>query len=226
MGEWKAQVSVRIRQALRIEIEEFAAKERRTMSNVSESLLEWGIAHLKTVGTIDLLMRTLPGADQSQDDSVIARRATAKEEVVLSQRFQISLRIGLALRSELEDMAKRESKTLGSVATLLLEWGYKQLKAAGTTDRLRQCGIPFGDKEAQPIRATGESINSEPKMPMSPGVREDVWKGMKEMALNEDKRLRQLAELVLEWGALQLRAAGSTDFLLKHQIRAVSRQIR
>jgi hypothetical protein len=41
MGEWKAQVSVRIRQTLRIEIEEFAAKERRTMSNISELLLEW-----------------------------------------------------------------------------------------------------------------------------------------------------------------------------------------
>jgi len=44
MGECKAQVSVRIRQALRAEIEEFAVRERRTMSNVSESLLEWGIA--------------------------------------------------------------------------------------------------------------------------------------------------------------------------------------
>jgi hypothetical protein len=44
MGEWKAQVGVRIRRALRVEIEEFAAKERRTMSNVSESFLEWSIA--------------------------------------------------------------------------------------------------------------------------------------------------------------------------------------
>ena len=39
--EWKAQVSVRIRQTLWAEIEEFAAKERRTMSNISESFLEW-----------------------------------------------------------------------------------------------------------------------------------------------------------------------------------------
>jgi hypothetical protein len=43
VGEWKAQVSVRIRQ-IRIEIEEFAAKERRTMSNISELLLDWSIA--------------------------------------------------------------------------------------------------------------------------------------------------------------------------------------
>jgi hypothetical protein len=60
MGEWKAQVSGRIRQTLRVEIEEFAAKERRTMSNVSEALLEWSIAHLKKAGTIDQLLRTLP----------------------------------------------------------------------------------------------------------------------------------------------------------------------
>jgi hypothetical protein len=44
MGEWKAQVSVRIRQILRVEIEEFAAKERRTMGTVSELLLEWSFA--------------------------------------------------------------------------------------------------------------------------------------------------------------------------------------
>jgi len=60
MGEWKAQVSVRIRQTLRAEIEEFAAKEKRTMSNVSELLLEWSIAHLKAAGSTDQLVRTLP----------------------------------------------------------------------------------------------------------------------------------------------------------------------
>jgi hypothetical protein len=60
MGEWKAQVSVRIRQTLRVEIEEVAARERRTMSNVSELLLEWGIAHLKAAGSIHQLMSTQP----------------------------------------------------------------------------------------------------------------------------------------------------------------------
>jgi hypothetical protein len=60
MGEWKAQVSVRIRQSLRAEIEALAAKERRTMSNVSELLLEWSIAHLKAAGSAHQLMKTLP----------------------------------------------------------------------------------------------------------------------------------------------------------------------
>jgi len=226
MGEWKAQVSVRIRQALRIEIEEFAAKERRTMSNVSEVLLEWSVAHLKTAGTINQLVSTLPRSEQSQDDRKILQPPKEKGGVMVPERFQISLRIEQALRNELEELAKRENLTLGNFATLLLEWGYKQLKMAGTTERLRQCGIPFADKETQPIWATAKSRTGEPKRPMTPGVREDVWKGMKEMALGEDKRLSQVAELVLEWSVLQLRAAGSTYRLLKYQIRPVSRQTR
>jgi hypothetical protein len=72
-------------------------------------------------------MGALPGAEPSQDDSVIARRTTVKEGVMAPQRFQISIRIEPALRNELEEMAKRENHTFGSVATSLLEWGYKQL---------------------------------------------------------------------------------------------------
>jgi hypothetical protein len=40
MGVWKSQVTERVRQTLRAEIEEFTAKERRTMSNVSQVLLD------------------------------------------------------------------------------------------------------------------------------------------------------------------------------------------
>ena len=46
-------------------------------------------------------------------------------------RFQIGLRIQTELMIELEEIANRENKTLGIVTTLLLEWGYEQLKAAG-----------------------------------------------------------------------------------------------
>jgi hypothetical protein len=112
------------------------------MSNASELLLEWSIAHLKKAGTIDQLLRTLTWAEQSQDDSVIAGRPTEKEGVMVPQRFQIGLRVRPALRSELEVMPKRENHTFGSVATLLLEWGYEQLKAAGTTERLRNAESP------------------------------------------------------------------------------------
>lgn len=43
MGEWKAPLSLRVRQALRAEMEEFAARERRTLGNIGELLLEWSI---------------------------------------------------------------------------------------------------------------------------------------------------------------------------------------
>ena len=134
---------------------------------------------------------------------------------MMPERFQIGLRIEAALMIELEEIATRENKTLGIVTTLLLEWGYEQLKTARTTERLRRCGIPLAEKQAQPIRARVRSRTHEPKAPMAPGVRDEVWRGMKEIAPREDKNLGQLAELLLEWSVLQLRAAGSTDRLPK-----------
>jgi hypothetical protein len=62
-----------------------------------------------------------------------------------SQKFQISLRIRPAQRSELEGVARRERHTLGSLAAVLLEWGYEQLQTAGTLKQLKQCGISFAD---------------------------------------------------------------------------------
>jgi len=47
MGEWKAQVSIRVRQDLRRELEEWALKERRKLGNVGEVLLEWSFEQLK-----------------------------------------------------------------------------------------------------------------------------------------------------------------------------------
>ena len=40
MGEWKAPLSLRVRQAFRRELEEAAAAERRTLANLGELLLE------------------------------------------------------------------------------------------------------------------------------------------------------------------------------------------
>ena len=57
MGEWKAPLSLRIRQDLRVELEEFAARERRSLGNVAELLLEWGLEQLKSVGTTERLLR-------------------------------------------------------------------------------------------------------------------------------------------------------------------------
>ena len=57
MGAWKAQISLRVRQALRTELEEFAARERRKLGNVSEVLLEWSFEQLKAAGSIDRLLK-------------------------------------------------------------------------------------------------------------------------------------------------------------------------
>ena len=57
MGEWKAQISLRIRQALRSEMEEFAMREKRKLGNVGEVLLEWGFEQLKAAGSIDRLLK-------------------------------------------------------------------------------------------------------------------------------------------------------------------------
>jgi hypothetical protein len=57
MGEWKAPVSLRVRQALRLEMEQFAARERRTLGNVGELLLEWAFEQLKTAGSTERLLK-------------------------------------------------------------------------------------------------------------------------------------------------------------------------
>lgn len=57
MGEWKAQISLRVRQALRAELEEFAAREKRKLGNVGEVLLEWALEQLKAAGSIDRLLK-------------------------------------------------------------------------------------------------------------------------------------------------------------------------
>ena len=57
MGEWKAQISLRVRQALRAEMEEFAVREKRKLGNVGEVLLEWSFEQLKTAGSIDRLLK-------------------------------------------------------------------------------------------------------------------------------------------------------------------------
>ena len=56
MGEWKAPLSLRVRQELRRDLEEVAAKERRTLGNVGEVLLEWACDQLKFAGTLERLL--------------------------------------------------------------------------------------------------------------------------------------------------------------------------
>lgn len=57
MGEWKAQVSVRVRQELRREMEDFAYQDRRTLGNVAETQLEWAWEQLSAPGRFERLLK-------------------------------------------------------------------------------------------------------------------------------------------------------------------------
>jgi hypothetical protein len=57
MGEWKAQISLRVRQALRAELEELAVRERRKLGNIAELILEWGFEQLKAAGSTERLLK-------------------------------------------------------------------------------------------------------------------------------------------------------------------------
>ena len=58
MGEWKAQVSFRVPQALRDELAAFAAREKRTLGNLGELILEWGFEQLKAAGSTHRLLKS------------------------------------------------------------------------------------------------------------------------------------------------------------------------
>jgi hypothetical protein len=58
MGEWKAQVSFRVRQAFRDELAKFAAQEKRTLGNLGGLLLEWGFEQLKAAGSTHRLLNS------------------------------------------------------------------------------------------------------------------------------------------------------------------------
>ncbi len=58
MGEWKAQVSFRVRPALREELLAFAAQEKRSLGNLGELILEWGFEQLKALGSTNRLLKS------------------------------------------------------------------------------------------------------------------------------------------------------------------------
>jgi len=71
VGEWKAQISLRVRQALRAELEEIAAREHRKLGNLVELLIEWGSRQLKEAGSTEVLLQS---------------RIRLREEVVTQRR--------------------------------------------------------------------------------------------------------------------------------------------
>ncbi len=57
MGEWKVPISLRVRQDLRRELEEFAYEDRRRLSNLGELLIEWAFEQLKVAGSPQRLLK-------------------------------------------------------------------------------------------------------------------------------------------------------------------------
>jgi hypothetical protein len=57
VGECKASLSLRVRPALRIEMEQFAASEQRSLGNVGAVLVEWGFEQLKAAGSMERLLK-------------------------------------------------------------------------------------------------------------------------------------------------------------------------
>jgi hypothetical protein len=77
MGEWRVQVSVRVSQALRVELEKYAARERRTLGNFGAVILEWAFEQLKTAGSTERLLqyKIRPSAKRSPDDLVARHKS-------------------------------------------------------------------------------------------------------------------------------------------------------
>jgi len=57
------------------------------------------------------------------------------------------------------------------------------------------------------------------RAPLSVPVREALWKELGGVAARERKKLREITELLLEWGVARLREAGSVNQLLRCGIR-------
>ena len=57
MGEWKAPLSLRVRRPLRASLEEFAARDKRTLGNLGEVLLEWSFEQLLVAGSTERLLK-------------------------------------------------------------------------------------------------------------------------------------------------------------------------
>jgi hypothetical protein len=51
-------------------------------------------------------------------------------------RVQISVRVSPKRRTELEQCAGREKRTLANFGAVLLEWAFEQFKVVGSTERL------------------------------------------------------------------------------------------
>ena len=154
MVEWRAQISLTVRQALRTKLEEIANLERRKPGKISEMILEWGFKQLMEVGSTERLLRCrlrLP-VEQTQPPRLrnLAKVRSAMDEL----KAPLSVSVREALRTELERVAAGERKKLSEIAKLILEWSVSRLDEAGSLNRLMECGIYLPDGLPRQPRST------------------------------------------------------------------------
>jgi len=58
MGEWKAPLSLRVRRDLRTALDEVAARDKRSLGNLGEVLLEWSFQQLQLAGSTERLLKS------------------------------------------------------------------------------------------------------------------------------------------------------------------------
>jgi hypothetical protein len=56
MGEWKIALSIRVRQALKDDLQRIADREYRKLGNLGELLMEWSYEQLTTAGSTEKLL--------------------------------------------------------------------------------------------------------------------------------------------------------------------------
>ena len=57
MGEWKVNVTLRLRQSLKEGLGEFAKQEHRSLGNLGEMLMEWAFKQLDAAGSTERLLK-------------------------------------------------------------------------------------------------------------------------------------------------------------------------
>jgi hypothetical protein len=58
-------------------------------------------------------------------------------------KSQLSLRVLVASKADLETYAKRGNRTIGNLGETLIEWFSEQLRKAGSTEKLLEGPVPI-----------------------------------------------------------------------------------
>jgi hypothetical protein len=70
MGEWKTALSIRVRRALKDDLQKIADREYRKLGNLGELLMEWSYEQLVAAGSTQKLLKyKMPAPNRGRRDS-------------------------------------------------------------------------------------------------------------------------------------------------------------